>query len=199
MFRNSCYAAVILAALCVCCFGCNVGQSCLDARCTCDPCVCPDGCCPANCQPSPFETPADCPGGQCPAWSPLQSVGEAEAAPVPVNQDATDEVKDAPPCINCPQQKPAAAVGATAATPASPLSESKEGVFGCLRCKERTVGRDWHELWADDGTSLTFLCEKCWQATNVSERQTYFDQHIKSVPLTPAQKFYAKAAIAEQR
>lgn len=46
----------------------------------------------------------------------------------------------------------------------------REGVFVCQRCKRPTVGAGWHELWADDGTPLTCLCESCWRALSPSQR-----------------------------
>ncbi|TWU66435.1 hypothetical protein [Crateriforma conspicua] len=47
---------------------------------------------------------------------------------------------------------------------------SREGVFVCQRCGKPTVGEGWHELWADDGTPLTCLCDDCWDRLSPTER-----------------------------
>lgn len=46
----------------------------------------------------------------------------------------------------------------------------REGVFACQRCGRSTVGREWHEVWADDDTPLTCLCNDCWYAISPAER-----------------------------
>ncbi|MEM9825099.1 MAG: hypothetical protein AAF958_00845 [Planctomycetota bacterium] len=49
----------------------------------------------------------------------------------------------------------------------------REGAFRCARCGQPTVGRDWHQVWADDGTPLTCLCESCWRQLDPKAREFY--------------------------
>jgi hypothetical protein len=52
----------------------------------------------------------------------------------------------------------------------TPLEETKQGRFACQRCGRSVVGDQWHEVWADDDTPLTCLCQTCWAAITPAER-----------------------------
>ncbi|MEP3930985.1 hypothetical protein, partial [Rhodopirellula bahusiensis] len=62
-----------------------------------------------------------------------------------------------------------------------PQAESvKQGIFACQRCKRPTVGAGWHELWADDGTALTCLCETCWRTMSPNQRAAELMRYAKT-------------------
>lgn len=86
--------------------------------------------------------------------------------------------KQSPFCLPCQtpqasQAKPTATQPAT--TPVSTAAaEIKTGAFACERCKKPTVGKEWKEIWVDDGgrkTSLMCLCNKCFDAMTRQERE----------------------------
>lgn len=85
----------------------------------------------------------------------------------------------------------------SADSPAAYLNDVREGVFNCVRCNKAAVGRDWHEVWGDDDTPLTILCEHCWRASSAAERRGYLAEYMESAGLTPTQRFYARAAFEE--
>jgi hypothetical protein len=60
----------------------------------------------------------------------------------------------------------------TVAPPVVQASDTpREGVFVCQRCGKAVVGKEWHELWADDDTPLTCLCKTCWATLSPEDRE----------------------------
>ncbi|WP_160168364.1 hypothetical protein [Novipirellula maiorica] len=55
----------------------------------------------------------------------------------------------------------------------------RQGAFVCMRCGQPTVGRDWHEVWADDGTPLTCVCERCWASMSPASRESITMQYAR--------------------
>lgn len=61
-----------------------------------------------------------------------------------------------------------------------PIAEQpREGVFACQRCGRDTVGSEWHEVWADDGTPLTCLCDTCWNSIDPNERSEHLERYAR--------------------
>lgn len=50
--------------------------------------------------------------------------------------------------------------------------EVKHGAFRCEACGRPTVGRQWKEIWADDGTSLLAICRPCFDKSSPAQRET---------------------------
>ena len=73
----------------------------------------------------------------------------------------------------------------------------REGVFCCVRCNRRVVGRGWHELWTADGTPLTCLCEICWQGTTNAEKAGHLRHFIQEAGLRGVQLHYVRSLIEE--
>lgn len=90
-------------------------------------------------------------------------------------------IRPATPQYLTPSTMPRPATPAVIDCPDCELSVEKprEGAFACQRCKRKTVGSQWHELWADDGTPLTCLCESCWQSITPSERRSHLEAYAR--------------------
>lgn len=74
-----------------------------------------------------------------------------------------------------PESPPVAA----AICPDGSCDAPREGAFACQRCGAKTVGDQWHELWADDDTPLTCLCEKCWAIMSPNERAAELGKYAR--------------------
>ncbi len=207
--------ACLLATMLLLATGCT-GQSC-PSGCPCDGSCCPD--CP--CGPAdPFANP-DCPGGQCPyVPEPVGSIEVGDAATSEVNEAALRETKDGPgPCANCPScviqpsrvvLQPSSVVvqpssvaqpsKVAASRPAVTVaSDVRTGTFRCVRCNRGVVGDEWHEMWADDDTPMTCLCEQCWQSTTATEKRSHLTSYLERSALPASQQFYAEQLIGSIR
>lgn len=84
-----------------------------------------------------------------------------------------------PASITMPRPKPTPpAVAATC--PDGKCEQVKQGIFACQHCGRSTVGAGWHELWADDGTPLTCLCESCWRSLSPNQRAAELRRYAKT-------------------
>lgn len=154
-----------------------------------------------------------CTEGQCPANG-YQPISTYEHSPE-VNIEAALEEKTGN-CVRCPQvvQVPQFIPQPSVVSPQpiqiEPLSinpervsgvtkdeRPREGAFMCFRCGRRTVGAEFKELWADDGTSLTCLCQQCWRSMSVAEKRSQLERYVKQSKLSESQKFHADQAIRE--
>ena len=166
----------------------------------CSGCVAPpEPIAPDPWSPTPSAAPYDpaCPGGQCPTPA-GDSLGIeiSSGGLLGLNASATLETKSGPcpcgdscpcgdacqcgpdcecgtreQCVPCqPATKPASKPPTTKPDTAN---ETKTGAFACERCKRPTVGLDWAEIWADDGTSLLCLCRNCFDRASPAEREHY--------------------------
>lgn len=155
-----------------------------------------------------------CPPGQtCPA-NEYQPVTTHQYAPE-INIETALEEKTGG-CVRCPQvvQVPQLLPGPTIVSPQpihiEPLSinpqvvsgvtkdeRPREGAFKCFRCERPTVGAEFHELWSDDGTSLTCICQQCWRSMSVTEKRSTLERYIKQTKLTTSQQFHVDQAIRE--
>jgi len=90
---------------------------------------------------------------------------------VDVNSLAASEVKgqDCVPCSKQPIYRP---------VDPSPTEQVKHGAFRCEMCQKATVGADWEDLWADDGTSLHCLCKDCFAKSSPSEKEAALNAFI---------------------
>ena len=132
--------------------------------------VCPPGCCP-------------CPDGRCPypqnqIGSEVSSGDVSTTQSVDVNSLAASEVKgqDCVPCSKQPIYRPLDP--SVVAAKASPTEQVKHGAFRCEMCQRATVGADWEDLWADDGTSLHCLCKDCFAKASPSEKEAALNAFI---------------------
>jgi hypothetical protein len=77
------------------------------------------------------------------------------ASPInPIEPDTSPTAKD---CVACK----------------SPRNAVKTGSFICSNCRRSQVG-EWHTDWNDDGTPVTFLCEKCHSLMTPDQREKAF-------------------------
>lgn len=113
--------------------------------------------------PTSRTLPPLAPGETFLGWGPSRVVTPASNSATTMPPPATTRTPTAATCPdgNCPQAV-------------------KEGTFACQRCKRPTVGAGWHELWADDGTALTCLCETCWRALSPSQRAAELQKYAKT-------------------
>lgn len=159
-----------------------------------DPFACPT--CPNVFRPAPMpmaSPPASMPM-IAPAIAPPASMPMAPpASPAPKSLDASNRhpltgeplpsgvrvvaidgkpVDASPAPKSPPASSPVPAIGDQANAADIPKGgEIKHGAFRCERCGRATVGRQWKEIWADDGTSLLCLCRSCYESTTPTERE----------------------------
>lgn len=180
----------------------------------------PDYCPPGLCQPG--QCPPNCPPGCCPTprhSDEVQGIEVGTASPHPVNSMAQNEVKGgttqaAPdpsadeiktgPCLPCQQQplyRPARQPNlqplAHVPLPDSATHEVKQGRFACERCKQPTVGRDWQEIWSDDGTSILAMCRRCYATATPAQREATFRGYLARHGVDPAKRPYVEAAVMQ--
>lgn len=172
------------------CLGCKVGQ--------------------APVASDPFDSNSachqHCEGGRChPCCDPnCRTALDAALESIPIDQDAAKEVKDGN-CLRCPQSPVTTIqpriIAQTGVTPISTTIEDKdrprEGAFACYRCGRRTVGDEFFELWADDGTPLTCVCRQCWRAMGNAERKAQLEAYAAKSNLSESQLFHVRNAIRE--
>lgn len=148
--------------------------------------VCPPGCCP-------------CPDGQCPYPYGLQnqigsevssdvsatsSIDVNAIAATEVKGDPGDESKENPACIPCLKRVPISNPIVQPTAIAQPTAKSsladqvKHGAFRCEMCQQATVGSDWEDLWADDGTSLHCLCKGCFAKASPVQKEAALNAFI---------------------
>lgn len=170
---------------------------------------------------TPFPSQPSCPDGICPlpngSVGPNGSIEFGDPREGGINANALEEPKgdidDADRqagCPTCPQlRRPMVRPVMLVSTPASrptvatkaqtpvPLDAPREGAFQCQRCKKPTVGEQWQELWADDGTPMTCLCRNCWHAMKPEQRESQLRSYVAKSKLSPSSAFYVNAAIKE--
>lgn len=162
----------------------------------------------------PFAAHSHCVNGQC---TPCYDVHNA---PPEEHSNAIEEVKDAAPpcavgnCVTCPNGKcgpipqpstyqPCPAMPSilqlpsNVQTPVDPNEVPREGAFACIGCGRKTVGAEFHELWADDGTSLMCLCQQCWRSMTPTQKRQSLEAFVGKSDLTSDQRHYARQAILE--
>jgi hypothetical protein len=60
----------------------------------------------------------------------------------------------------------------------SPKRETvKTGSFICSNCRQSQVG-GWHTDWKEDGTPITFLCERCYSLMSPEHRERAYKGYI---------------------
>jgi ribosomal protein L37AE/L43A len=174
----------------------------------CPPDQCPPGCCPP--QRGDYES---------------HGIEVGADAPYPVNAYAQNETKsmgtmgtsiDSPDddiktgnCIPCrqpvvPHHHPAMAPQRIVPQPTiapqravSPADEVKQGSFQCEKCKRPTVGQQWQEIWADDGTSLLCICKECYRTSTPLQREVVLRNYLSRSGIDPATRPLLEATIKE--
>lgn len=181
---------LLLLLVLIGCLGCKVGQA-------------PEASDPFDANSACHQ---HCEGGIChPCCDPnCRTDFDAALESIPIDQDAAKEVKDGN-CLRCPQ--PAITTMQTSVVPEAhvkPISTAiedkdrpREGAFACYRCGRRTVGDEFFELWADDGTPLTCMCKQCWRAMGNDERKSQLESYVAKSSLTESQLFHVRNAIRE--
>jgi hypothetical protein len=187
-------------------------------------CSCPDGACPCpdgSC-PGPNGTCPDgsCPGGQCPApnqgasgggGTEISSDGRYEVNQLALFETKTgaadstvsEQSKEAGRCPTCPPQfqplqiRPAIPPPQTAKPTANPGDQVKTGAFRCEQCKRPTVGRDWKEIWADDGTSLMCMCQDCYGRSSPAQREQVLRSYAARSSIDLSRQPAVESAIKE--
>lgn len=182
----------------------------------CQPGQCPPGQCPPGCCPLPrhdAEVQGIEIGGAAPlhpvnslAQSEVKSSGPISSTDPPAASPA-DEVKNGQ-CLPCQQQpiyrpmrqpivQPQVPAARPAATSVSAANEVKQGRFLCERCKKPTVGRDWQEIWSDDGTSILAMCRSCYASSTPAQREATFRTYLARHNIDPAKRPYVEAAVQQ--
>lgn len=142
-----------------------------------DPFTCPT--CPNIFRPAPMPIIAPAPMPMAPP-APKSLDGSnrhpltGEPLPSGVRVVAIDgkPVDASPAPKSPPASAPIPAIGDQANAADIPKGgEIKHGAFRCERCGRATVGRQWKEIWADDGTSLLCLCRTCYDTTTPAQRE----------------------------
>lgn len=160
---------------------------------------------PQPLQPDPFATPQspqDCPDGICPLGSEGSTGVEISSNGSSPNIDelAANEVKR-DECLPC----------RTPSTPLRPLinpqelgpqhslvaEQVKHGAFGCEICQKPVVGRDWEDLWTDEGMSLHCMCRSCFAKADVNQRQNAFTSFLSRANPSLVKQPWVQAAIRE--
>lgn len=96
--------------------------------------------------------------------------------------ETATQIKQARPCPTCPLQvqpsqfvplqiRPVIQPPQQARPAASVGDQVKTGAFRCEQCKRPTVGQQWQEIWADDGTSLMCMCRDCFGRSSPAQRE----------------------------
>ncbi|TWU17979.1 hypothetical protein [Allorhodopirellula heiligendammensis] len=136
---------------------------------------------------------ADC--ASCPNYRPNYS------CPTCPNYQPQPQVVIGPSRIvqPAPVAKPAAIIPPVRPATKIVNSDLREGVFRCARCSKSVVGKDWHELWADDNTPMTCLCEQCWQVASAGEKRSYLTSYLEKSGLSKSQNFYCSQLISAVR
>lgn len=76
-----------------------------------------------------------------------------------------------------------------------PLHEVKTGDYACMKCRERKVGADWHQVLTHDGPALLFMCERCWQQSTEAERKLHLETYMEAHKLDQRVREQYRAAI----
>jgi hypothetical protein len=123
-------------------------------------------------QVGPTRTIHNAPPSNFLARPPVMPRPDSDAAPTVTAPDC--------PTGTCPNvSKPTQATK----QPTNPLEQVKEGRFACQRCGRAVVGDDWHEVWADDDTPLTCLCEQCWATITPAARMGFMQAYAVGLPV----------------
>lgn len=145
-----------------------------------DPFACPT--CPNVFRPAPMPMAPPAPMPSMPMAPPApKSLDGSNLHPLtgePLPSGVRVVAIDGKPVDNSPAPKsppassPIPAIGDQANAADIPKGgEIKHGAFRCELCGRATVGRQWKEIWADDGTSLLCLCRSCYESTTPSQRE----------------------------
>jgi len=175
----------------------------------CQPGQCPPGQCPPGCCPLPRQE-AEVQGieiGGSGSPHPVNALAQSEVKSSGSIDPQADEVKNGQ-CLPCQQQPiyrpmrqpimhPHVPVPQPAAVPVSATEEVKEGRYQCERCKKPTVGRDWQEVWCDDGTSILAMCRRCYANSTPAQREASFRAYLKSGGIDPSKRPYVEAALMQ--
>jgi ribosomal protein L37AE/L43A len=173
---------------------------------------CQPGCCPDHCPPG-------CPPGCCPQQRGYFD-GDTHGVEVgaggsgyPVNSLAQNETKSGVTvdgdseekngiCLPCqpavPYHQPQShQLAAQPPRLVSPANEVKQGTFRCEKCQRPTVGRDWQEIWADDGTSLMCMCKECYRTSTPLQREVVLRNFLSRTGIDPKKRPSIEAAVRE--
>ncbi len=89
-----------------------------------------------------------------------QSTGFEMPFVTPINPLDRDAVAKDCPTGKCPQR-----------------NAIKTGSFICSNCRKSQIG-EWHTDWKDDGTPITFLCERCHSLMTPEQRENAYKGYI---------------------
>ena len=181
------------------------------------------------CQPDFCPPGQLCPGGQCPLQPNVGNIEIGEPREGKIDIDALTEPKTGEcvscprrpsrpavwysqpqptvfhqPAISptvTPVSQPASTVSEEPATKAfgKPFDGAREGAFACDRCRRATVGEEWKELWTDDDTPLTCLCQQCWRESSAIEKREILNAYVERSELPASQEFYCNQLIGAIR
>ena len=175
----------------------------------CQPGQCPPGQCPPGCCPLPRHD-AEVQGieiGSGESLHPVNALAQSEVKSSGSIDLQADEVKNGQ-CLPCQQQpiyrptrqpsvRPHVPVPQPVAVPVSAADEVKQGRFTCERCKRPTVGRDWQEIWSDDGTSILAMCRACYASATPAQREATFRSYLTRHGIDTAKRPYVEAAVRQ--